>query len=126
MFNPPRKQLDHELKINLNGKKIYQTYSVKYLGIYVDKNLTWKHHVNNIAIKFSTANAMLSKTRYYADKKKLYYQFFCAIFESHLSYASLVYAQNSSLVKRLSFFKKNRSRRPSLQKLQNFKNLVTK
>ena len=83
MFNPPRKQLDHELKIKLNGKKIYQTYSVKYLGIYVDKNLTWKHHVNNIAIKFSTANAMLSKTRYYVDKKNSIINFFVP-FLSHI------------------------------------------
>ena len=69
MFNPLKKQLDHELKIKLNGKKLYQTDSVKYLGMYIDKNLTWKHHVNNVAIKLSTANAMLSKIRHYIDKK---------------------------------------------------------
>ena len=27
MFNPPKKQLDHELKIKLNGKNLYQTES---------------------------------------------------------------------------------------------------
>ena len=26
MFSPPKKQLDHELKIKLNGKKLDQTY----------------------------------------------------------------------------------------------------
>ena len=33
-----KKQLDHELK-ELNGKELYQTDSVKYLGICIDKNL---------------------------------------------------------------------------------------
>ena len=33
MFSPPKKQLENELKIKLNGKKLYQTDSVLYLGI---------------------------------------------------------------------------------------------
>ena len=77
MFNSLKKQLDHELKIKLNGKKLYQTDSVKYLGMYIDKNLTWKHHVNNVAIKFSTANAMLSKIRHYIDKKMTIINLLC-------------------------------------------------
>ena len=35
MFSPHKKQLDHELKIKLNGKKLYQTDSVKYVGIHL-------------------------------------------------------------------------------------------
>ena len=45
MFNAPKKQLYHQLKMKLNGKKLYQTDSVKYLGIHIDKNLTWRHHI---------------------------------------------------------------------------------
>ena len=40
LFSTPKKQLDHELKIKLNGKKLYQTDSVKYLGSILDKYLT--------------------------------------------------------------------------------------
>ena len=40
MFSLPKKQLDHELKINLNGKKLYETDSVKYLIIHLDKYFT--------------------------------------------------------------------------------------
>ena len=40
MFNPSEKELDHELKIKLHGKNLYQTDSVKYLRINIDKNLT--------------------------------------------------------------------------------------
>ena len=32
-FSPAKKYLDHELKIHLNGKKLYQTGSAKYLQI---------------------------------------------------------------------------------------------
>ena len=44
---PPKKQHDHELNIKLNSKKLYQTDSAKYLGIHLDKYLTWKHQINN-------------------------------------------------------------------------------
>ena len=71
MFNPPKKHLDHEPKIKLNGKKLYQTDSVKYTGIHINKNLTCKHHINNVAIKLSKANARLSKTRHNVDIKKI-------------------------------------------------------
>ena len=39
MFSPPEKKIDHELKEKVNSKKHYQTDSVKYLGINLDKYL---------------------------------------------------------------------------------------
>ena len=69
MFSPSRKQLDHELKLKLNGKMLYQTHSLKYLGIHLDTYLTWKYQINNVAIKLNKANAMLFKIRHYVDIK---------------------------------------------------------
>ena len=63
MFNPPCKQPDYELKVKLNGEKLYQRDPVKYVGIHINKSLTYKHHINNVAIKLSKGNAMLSKIR---------------------------------------------------------------
>ena len=72
----------------------------KYLGIHTDKNFILNHHRNNLAKKLYEANAMLSKIIPYVDIKTLKsIEYF--IFESHLSYAPLVWVQNSSSVKRL-------------------------
>ena len=38
-FTSPKKQLDIDLKIKLNGKRLYETDSVKYLGIQIDKDV---------------------------------------------------------------------------------------
>ena len=35
------KKVDFDLKLKLNGKRIYPTKSIKYLGIKIDENLTW-------------------------------------------------------------------------------------
>ena len=38
---------------------------VKYLGILVDKNLTWKTHVNNIATKIGKTVGLIAKLRHF-------------------------------------------------------------
>ena len=69
LFKPKMKKLDFDLKLRLNGKRIYPTKSVKYLGIKIDKNLTWIDHINDIAIKLNKANAMLFKAREFLNTK---------------------------------------------------------
>ena len=100
LFTSSKKQLDCDLKIKLNGKRFYGTDSVKYLGIQIEKRLTWKQQINHVAFKLNKANAMLSKLRHVLDIKTLRSVYY-AIFESHLCYASLVWAQNTNSVKRL-------------------------
>ena len=71
LFTSSKKQLDCDLKIKLNGKRLYETDSVRYLGIQIDKRLTWKQKINHVALKLSKANAMLSKLRHVLDIKTL-------------------------------------------------------
>ena len=60
-FTLPKKQLDDELKIELNEKMLYEIDSVKYLEIEIDKRLTWKQQMFHVALnKLNKANAMLS------------------------------------------------------------------
>ena len=98
MFSRLKKQLNHKLNITFNGKKLYPTDSIKYNQI-LDKTRTWKHQINNVAIQIKKSNAMLSRIRYYVDIKTLK-SIYHVVFEPHLFYASLVWAQNSWSVKK--------------------------
>ena len=60
-FKHERKKIDSEVKIKLSRKRLYPTESVKYLCIRIVENLSWKHHVSDIAIIFNRANALLFK-----------------------------------------------------------------
>ena len=114
IFKPKRKKLDFEFKIKLNGKKLFQTNSVKYLGIKIDKQLNWREHINEVAIKLNRANAMLYKVREFVSTdtlRSIYY----AIFDSHLNYGNLVWGQNTNAIKRLTILQKKALR------LMNFK-----
>ena len=65
------KKIDFGLKLKLNGKRLYPTRSVKYLGIKTDESLTWNELINDIAIKLSRANAMLYKLREFVNTRIL-------------------------------------------------------
>ena len=52
-FESRMKKIDFDLKLKLNGKRIYPTKSVKYLGIKIDESLTWNEHINDLAIKLN-------------------------------------------------------------------------
>ena len=80
-----------------------QTHSVKYLGINIDEN--WKQQISDTAIQLNKVNGILSKLRHFIDRKTLK-SIYHAIFEPHLYYSSLVWAQNSNSIKRLFVLQK--------------------
>ena len=100
IFNSKQKKLEGDLKIKLCNKSLYPTESVKYLGVKIDINLTWQHHVNDLAIKVNKANAL--KIRKYVKKlENILRSIFFAIYDSFLSYCCLVWAQNFRSIKRI-------------------------
>ena len=100
IFKSPRKVLLDEIKIKLSGKRLYPSNSVKYLGIKIDRFLHWHDQVNSIAVKLDRANALLLKIRNYVITETLRNIYF-EMFDSHLSYSSIVWAQNINTVRRL-------------------------
>ena len=63
IFKSKQKKLEGDLKIKLRGNRLYPTGSVKYLGVTIDTNLTWQHHVDDLSIKLNRAIALLFKMR---------------------------------------------------------------
>ena len=89
IFKPKQKKLEGDLKLKLCGKRLYLTEIVKYLGVKIDTNLTWQHHVNDLSIKLNRANALLFKVKKYVSPKIIRSIYF-PIFDSHLSYCCLI------------------------------------
>ena len=84
----------------LNGKKLVPTDCVKYLGIYMDKNLKWNYHINQLGEKLSRSNGILYKLKQYCPiniLRSLYY----TIFYSHMLYACPIWSLtiNKNLMK---------------------------
>ena len=85
VFKSKRKQFDGEIKLKLSHKRLFPTDSVKYLGVKIDGNLSWKSHIDYLSVKLSRANALLFKIRNFVNNSILRTIYF-TIFESHLNY----------------------------------------
>ena len=89
IFKSKQKKFERDLRVRLCGKRLYPTETVKYLGVKIDGNLNWQCQVNDLSVKLNRANALLFKIRKYVSPKMLTSIYF-AIFESYLSYCSIV------------------------------------
>ena len=114
VFKLQRKKIDSEVKIKLSRKRLYPTESVKYLGIRIDENLDWKHHVSDIAIKLNRANALLFKIRNFVNAKTLKTIYY-TIFDSNINCANVIWRQNSNAVNRVFVLQKKALRIFSFQ-----------
>ena len=89
----------------LNGKWLNETKSVKYLGIRIDSKLKWKAHVDDIVLKLTRANAMLSKVIDFVNAE-IWKAIYHALFESHIHYACIIWGQNVCTINRLFILQK--------------------
>ena len=71
IFRDPRKKIDFDLKIKINGKKVIPSKYVKYLGIYIDNYLEWKYQEQDLRSRLSRAAGMLCKVRHYVPFETL-------------------------------------------------------
>ena len=97
LFKSLTKQTNSDSHLKLNGKQLYPTDLVKYLGIIIDNNLTWHYQMNNVVAKVNRANVMLPKIRDFVNfntLKSIYH----AIFESYSNYFLLGWARNANSI----------------------------
>ena len=64
IFRSPRKKIDCEVKLKLNGKRLFPSRYIKYLGVLVDEHLSWNYHINDLVKKLNRSNSMLSRIRF--------------------------------------------------------------
>ena len=78
IFRGNKKSSCHNLSIKIDGEKLSEVDKTKFLGVYIDNKLTWKHHIAVISGKISRGIGMIIKARQYLNKESLltlYYSF---------------------------------------------------
>ena len=66
-FHAKQHPLNYDkISIKFNGVKLIPVDYVKYLGMYIDKHLSWHFHVLQLSKKLSRSNGILSKLQHFA------------------------------------------------------------
>jgi len=93
LFSHSSRNFNQPFKLSIGGKRIFESTSIKYLGINLDSDLKWTTQINDVAVKLKKANSVLSKLRHYMplSTRMLIYH---ALFSSHLTYCCQVWGQH--------------------------------
>ena len=75
------------ISIKFDGKKLAPVDEVKYLGMYIDKYLSWNFHIHHLGKKLSRAKGIISRLRHNAPLN-VCLQVYYSIFYSYLIYGS--------------------------------------
>ena len=100
-LNIRKKPIHEPIRLSIGGKRIFQSEYIKYLGVLLDSNLSWKSQINAVASKLKRANGALAKLRHCVSRDVLI-QVYYAIFYSHLKYCSQIWGQPSAAINRTS------------------------
>jgi hypothetical protein len=106
----------HNINLFIDDQPILQVESTKFLGITVDRKLTWTAHINNILVKASRPVGVLSKLKHFlpAHTLKTLYN---SLIMPHLSYCNIIWGNTcSSRLKSINILQKRAIRYISLAK----------
>ena len=83
-----------DLTITLSNNPLNPVNRIKYLGVTIDKNLTWNDHINNLVSKVSPKIALLRKLKYKLSTEHLN-TVYLSIIQPHFDYCISVWGHTS-------------------------------
>ena len=98
IFHPYQKRLNYEIKLKLYDNRTNKFISlerkeyVKYLGVLLDRNLSWKHHISYIASRISRNIGIIARLRHLTPYSTLQNIYRSLIFP-YLSYGLTAWGQ---------------------------------
>ena len=77
-------------KIVLNETALERVVNTKFLGVFIDENLTWKCHIDCIAKTISRNIGVINKLKYFVPDRILY-SLYCTLILPYLNYGVLIW-----------------------------------
>ena len=96
--------------LKINNCVIKRENAIKFLGVIIDENLTWKTHIHEVQNKVSKNLGVLYKAKFLLNQKCLKDIYFSVI-HCHLNYANIAWAStNPNKLKKLNSQQKHAAR----------------
>ena len=95
------KTLPHSPSLKIDGVPISQVPSTKSLGVYIDQNLTWNVHIENLSKKIASGIGALKRIRPFVPHKTLLF-IYNSLVKPHFDYCNVIWGScNKTLVNKL-------------------------
>lgn len=93
LFRNKGKKMNNNLTIKIDGTKIDQVCTTKFLGLYIDEGLTWANHISYISSKISKNIGIIHRLSRIVPSHVLTVLYNTLILP-YLSYCNIVWASN--------------------------------
>ena len=89
-----------KLNLSINNTHIEQVNEFNFLGLMLDKCLTWNSHIQKISSKICVVNGILNRLKKFlpSDILKIIYN---ALIQPHLNYGILLWGKNTKRIQKL-------------------------
>ena len=97
LLRSKNKKITKNMNLRISGQEINIICETKYLGLILDRHLTFKYHLENFKLKLNRVNCLLSKIRYFVKfplRRTIYY----ARFDTDLRYGCQIWDQKQSKI----------------------------
>ena len=71
IFKSRGKKPNQNVSVKINGQAIEQVKNIKFLGLDIDDELTWKYHIDQVVNKISKMTGIMAKARHYISLETL-------------------------------------------------------
>ena len=94
------------IEVKINGKSIKFVETVKYLGVFIDRKLTWRDHITSLANVISRNIGILYRSSFILERDPLLLLYNVLIL-SHINYCCLVWGMTfPTLVNKIEILQK--------------------
>ena len=90
IFHSPQNPLNHSFNIKIGNQYVKQSKYVKFLGLFLDENLSWKYHISELSKKVSRTCGIFFKVRHLLPTIVLI-SLYNSLFSSFLQYGVIVW-----------------------------------
>ncbi len=90
IFHSPKKSLDEAINLKIGKELVKQAKYVKFLGVLLDENLTWKYHLSELSKKLARTCGIFFKIRHLLPTNVLV-SLYNSLFSSFLQYGIIVW-----------------------------------
>ena len=129
IFKSKKRKLNQTVSIKINEQPIELVKYTKFLGVYIDEELSWKHHIDQVVSKISKMTGIMAKVRHYLSLKTLQTIYYTIVYP-YLTYCNIIWTSTyptrlkplfrvqKKIVRIMTFAKYNKESRPLFLQLK--------
>ena len=90
IFKRKRKVVNISPSLHIDSQPISQVSNTKFLGVYIDENLSWQTHIDHISMKIARGIGILRKARQFLNKATVLQLYYTFVYP-YLSYCNIIW-----------------------------------